>query len=184
MSQKELYDLAEQIRRCTKCPLWKGRTLAVPGDGAEKAKIMIIGEAPGAEEDRQGLPFVGRAGKLLNEMLNIAGWKRPEVFITNCVKCRPPKNRAPQKEELKNCREWLNQQIEFIKPELVVVLGRVASSQLLGKDKIKDIHGKVISQEGQKYFVTYHPSAGLRFKKFKEKLKEDFLVLGKLNYLG
>ncbi len=184
MSQKELYDLAEQIRRCTKCPLWKGRTLAVPGDGDEKAKIMIIGEAPGAEEDRQGLPFVGRAGKLLDEMLNIAGWKRPEIFITNCLKCRPPKNRAPQKEELNACKGWLDEQMKVIKPELVVVLGRVACFQLLGKNKIKDIHGKIMIKEGQKYFVTYHPSAGLRFKKFKEMLKEDFAVLGKLNYRG
>ena len=174
----ELYDLAENIRKCTACPLWKTRTLAVPGDG--KGKIMIIGEAPGAEEDRQGIPFMGRAGKLLNELLETAGIDRKNVFITNTVKCRPPKNRNPNTLELKTCRKWLDQQIETIKPKLIIILGRVALKALTGKEKIKDLHGKISKFDGQKYFVTYHPSAGLRFKWIKEVLFEDFAELKKL----
>lgn len=170
----ELYDLAEDIRKCTACPLWKTRTLAVPGEG--KGKIMIIGEAPGAEEDRLGQPFVGRAGKLLNELLETAGIDRKNVFITNTVKCRPPKNRNPNTLELKTCRKWLDQQIETINPNLIIVLGRVALKSLTSKEKIKDFHGKLYQK---KYFVTYHPSAGLRFKWIKEVLFEDFSKLKK-----
>jgi uracil-DNA glycosylase len=176
---RKLYDLAEDIRKCTSCPLSHGRTLAVPGEGKTDSGIMVIAEAPGAEEDRLGQPFVGRAGKLLNELLETAGINRSDVFITNTVKCRPPKNRNPNSAELKACRKWLDAQISLIKPKLIIVLGRVALKNLTGKEKIKDLHGTVYEDNGQKYFVTYHPSAGLRFKWIKEVLFEDFAELKK-----
>ena len=171
---RKLYDLAEDIRKCTSCPLSRTRTLAVPGEGKTDSGILFLGEAPGAEEDRLGQPFVGRAGKLLNELLKTAGLNREEVFITNCVKCRPPKNRNPNAAELKACKKWLDAQISLIKPKLIIILGRVALKNLTGKEKIKDLHGKVYEK---KYFVTYHPSAGLRFKWIKEVLFEDFKEL-------
>lgn len=178
MDEKEgLYKLSEEIRRCTSCLLWKERTLAVPGEGSAKAKMIIIAEAPGVEEDRQGRPFIGRAGKLLDKMLKIAGLKREKVFITNCVKCRPPGNRNPTTKEVKACKKWLDRQISIIKPKLIIVLGRVALKNLLSKEKIKDLHGKVLLKDKQKYFVTYHPSAGLRFVKWKKELEKDFLKL-------
>jgi DNA polymerase len=181
MSKKEeLYKLEEEIRRCTACSLWKKRTLTVPGEGSSGAKIMIVGEAPGAEEDRQGKPFIGRAGKLLDKLLEIARLKKENVFITNCVKCRPPGNRNPNAAELKACKNWLDNQISVIKPKLIVVLGRVALKNLLSKEKIKDLHGKILLKDKQKYFVTYHPSAGIRFVKWKKELKKDFLKLRKL----
>ena len=173
---KKLYDIAEEVRKCVRCPLSRDRTLAVPGDGDIEKGIMILGEAPGAEEDRQGIPFVGRAGKLLNELLETAGINRADVFITNCVKCRPPKNRNPNTLELKTCKKWLDEQIKIIDPKLIIVLGRVALKNLTGKEKIKDLHGKIYEK---KYFVTYHPSAGLRFKWIKEVLFEDFQELKK-----
>jgi DNA polymerase len=181
MSSEELYKLAEEVRRCTACPLWKGRTLAVPGEGNFRAKIMFIGEAPGAEEDRQGRPFVGRAGKLLDQMLKVAGLSREEVFITSCVKCRPPGNRNPRAGELKACKKWLDKQIDIIKPALIVVLGRVAMKNLLGEVKIKENNGKVVERKGQKYFVTYHPAAGIRFpRKIGGLLEKDFKKLKKI----
>lgn len=179
MKSDELFAISEEIRKCTKCGLSNGRTLTVPGEGPVESKIMIIAEAPGKEEDRQGIPFVGRAGRLLDELLGRGGLDRGEVFITNVVKCRPPGNRDPKPEELKACRKWLDQQISVLRPSLIVVLGRVALKSLLGEEKIKDWHGKVVDRDGKKYFVTYHPSAGLRFKWIKEVLFEDFLELGK-----
>ncbi|MBT4804723.1 uracil-DNA glycosylase [Candidatus Woesearchaeota archaeon] len=180
MKDRKLYDLAEDIRKCTSCPLSRGRTLAVPGEGKIDSGILIVGEAPGAEEDRLGQPFVGRAGKLLNELLETAGIDRSDVFITNCVKCRPPKNRNPNTLELKTCKKWLDSQIALLKPKLIIILGRVALKNLTGKEKIKDLHGKVSEFDGQKYFVTYHPSAGLRFKWIKEVLFEDAKNLKKI----
>ena len=180
MDSKKLYDLAEGIRKCTACPLCKGRMLAVPGEGKIDSGVLIVGEAPGAEEDPLGQPFVGRAGKLLNELLETAGIDRSDVFITNCVKCRPPKNRNPNSLELKTCRKWLDSQISVVKPRLIIVLGRVALKNLTGKEKIKDLHGTVYEDAGQKYFITYHPSAGLRFKWIKEVLFEDTKNLKKI----
>ena len=170
-----LFSLSEDIRKCTACPLWKGTTLAVPGDGAKDAKIMIVGEAPGEEEDRQGLPFVGRSGKFLNQMLEIAGLDRKKVFITNTVKHRPPQNRAPTAAEIKTCKElWLDKQIEILKPRLIMVLGGVALKSLTNETSVEKLHGKVIEKDKQKYFVTYHPSAALRFPETKKKMEDDF----------
>src|SRR3989344_8563046 len=122
-----LFSLAEQIRRCTACPLWKKRALAVPGDGPGDAQLIFIGEAPGAEEDRLGLPFVGRSGKFLTEILLKVGIERKTVFITGSVKCHPPENRVPKTRELAICKElWLDRQVSLLKPKLIVLLGSVA----------------------------------------------------------
>lgn len=175
-----LFLLAEGIRRCTACPLYEKRMLAVPGEGPKNAKLMFVGEAPGAEEDRQGLPFVGRAGKFLDKLLNVAGIDRKKVFICGSVKCHPPKNRNPTVSELRKCKGlWLDKQIEIIKPELIVVLGKVALFSLLNEKEMKN-RGKVIKKDDQKYFVTYHPSAGMRFPKIKEEMIKDFKKLKKI----
>lgn len=175
LKMDSLYELSEEMRKCTSCELWKGRTLVVTGEGPVGAKVMLIGEGPGADEDRTGRPFVGRAGKLLNGILEEVGLKREEIFIANCVKCRPPENRNPSVGEMKACKKWLDKQIEVVNPKLIVLLGRVALNNLLGEEKIKDFRGRVIERQGRKYIVTYHPSAGLRFPiKIKGKIKEDF----------
>lgn len=171
-----LYDLAEGIRRCTACPLWKTRTLAVPGEGPEKARLFFVGEAPGREEDRQGRPFVGRSGRFLEEMFLLAGIKKEEVFLTGSVKCHPPRNREPTARELKSCRElWLEKQIQTIHPERIILLGRIAAESLLGNLKLNQEHGKVFEKAGNKYFLTYHPSAGMRFPKIKKAIIKDFI---------
>jgi len=175
-----LFSLSEQIRRCTACPLYKKSTLAVPGEGPKNAKIMVVGEAPGEEEDRTGKTFMGKAGKFLDKMLEIADIKRNDVFITNAVKHRPYENRNPKVGELKTCKElWLDQQIEIIKPELIIVLGRIALKSLLNETDVKYLHGKVIGRNKQKYFVTYHPSAALRFPKIRAEMEKDFKKLKK-----
>lgn len=181
MTEQTLFSIAEQIRKCTACPLHKSRLLAVPGEGSPKAKIMFIAEAPGSEEDRQGLPFVGKSGKFLDQMLKIANLKRKDIFITGSCKCHPPKNRNPTAKELKTCKElWLDQQIKLIKPKIIVILGRVALKNLLSENSIKDLHGKTIKKNNQEYFVTYHPAAGMRFPKLKKLMVNDFKKLKKL----
>lgn len=173
-----LFSLAEDIRKCTACPLWKGTTLAVPGDGPKNAKIMLVGEAPGEKEDREGLPFVGNSGKFLDKMLNLAGLERKEVFITNTVKHRPPQNRAPQTSEIKMCKElWLDKQIEILKPRLIIILGGVALKTLTRETSVEKLHGKVIKKNKQKYFVTFHPSAALRYPENRKKMEGDFKKL-------
>lgn len=175
-----LFSLSEEIRRCTACPLYKSATLAVPGEGPKEAKIMLVGEAPGAEEDRQGLPFVGRSGKFLDKMLEVAGLDRRNVFVTNAVKHRPPKNRAPKSSEIKICTElWLDKQIEILKPKLIVVLGGIALKALIKETSVEKLHGKIIEENKQTYFVTFHPSAALRFPPTRKKMEDDFKKLKK-----
>lgn len=181
MNKEELYELSEGIRKCTACPLWESRTLVVPGEGLSKTKVMFVGEAPGAEEDRVGRPFVGRAGKFLDDLFEKNGIKRKDVFITGSVKCHPPKNRNPTAKELKTCKGlWLDKQIEIIKPELIVILGGIALKSLFNKTKINAFHGKTITKNKQEYFVTYHPAAGMRFLKIRKEMEKDFKKLGKL----
>jgi DNA polymerase len=179
----DLEKLHEEIRACHKCDLWKGRTKVVPGEGPENAKIMFVGLAPGATENKTGRPFVGRAGKLLNELLAIAGLKRKEVFITSVLKSMLPRNRLPKADEISACLPYLKKQIEIINPRIIVLLGDVAMRAILGKEvgKITDIHGKAIRCNGKIYFPTYHPAAGLRSAKIKRKqLEADFKKLKKL----
>jgi uracil-DNA glycosylase len=169
---KTLFSLAEQIRRCTKCSLYKDRLLTVPGEGSKNAKVMFVGEAPGEEENRQGLPFLGRSGKVLDELLKIAGLKRNKVFITGSLKCHPPKNRNPKISELKSCKSYLEEQIKLIKPELIVILSKVALKNLLNETNLTKLHGKTISKDKQKYFITYHPTS-----KINKEMVKDFKKL-------
>ncbi len=178
MSTSSLFALAEQIRLCTACPLHKNRTLAVPGDGSADAQVMIIGEAPGQEEDRTGLPFVGRSGKLLTELLESVGIHRKDIFITNTVKCRPEHNRKPELEEMACCKElWLDKQIAVLQPPVIVLVGNTALQSVLGRTGVTALHGKTIQKEGQMYFITFHPSAALRFTQTKELMRQDFVQL-------
>lgn len=179
--EKELEKLNKEIRNCKKCNLWKLRKNAVPGEGPVNAKIMIIGQAPGVEEDLSGKPFCGRAGKFLNFLLKLAGLKREEIFITSPLKClpQPPINRKPKREEIEACLSYLKAQIEIINPRKFILLGEVAFSIFFPNKKLKDFRGKLIEKEGKLYFPTYHPAAGLRFPKIRKILEKDFKKLKK-----
>src|SRR5919206_4963198 len=147
-----LEDLAAQIRVCTKCPLWESRTLAVPGDGKYSSKVMIIGEAPGKEEDESGHPFVGSAGRYLDHVLEGTGIDRSEFFITNVCKCRPPQNRTPKRLEVETCTSnYLFEQIELINPKLIMLLGLVAAKRLLGVKSVNEARGRVHLRDGRKF---------------------------------
>jgi len=172
--------LARRVSECRRCELHQGRTQTVFGVGDPAADLMIIGEAPGAEEDRQGEPFVGRAGKLLNEMLRAIGLQRREVYIANILKCRPPNNRDPKPEEAAECSEYLFQQIELIRPRLILVLGRIAAQRLLNTDTaLARLRGKLHQhpQTGVPLVVTYHPAYLLRTPSDKRKAWQDLLFL-------
>jgi uracil-DNA glycosylase family 4 len=170
--------LAEEIRACVKCPLHASRTIAVPGDGKISAKLMIIGEAPGKEEDESGHPFVGASGRFLNSVLEGTEIKREDFFITNTVKCRPPKNRTPKRLEVDTCTSnYLFEQIELINPKLIMLLGGVAAKKLLGVKTVNEARGRVIDHEGRKYIVGYHPAVRFYREDLAEKVKEDFSLL-------
>jgi DNA polymerase len=168
--------LRQNVAGCTRCVLHKSRTQTVFGTGSERASWMIIGEAPGAEEDRRGEPFVGRAGKLLDEMLRAIGLERSEVFIANVLKCRPPNNRDPSQEEAAQCRDHLEMQIDLLQPRIVVAVGRIAAQQLLNTDApLGQLRGKTHSLRDGKLplIVTYHPAYLLRSPSQKSKAWED-----------
>jgi uracil-DNA glycosylase family 4 len=156
---KNLEVLNLEIRSCTLCDLYQGRILAVPGEGPSHAEIMLVGEAPGNEEDRTGRPFIGRAGKLLNLALNQAGLSREEVYITSVIKCRPPKNRKPKVREVRCCLPYLLSQMELINPRLVCLMGNVAIQAVLGTHGVTELHGKIFQN---RYLTTFHPAAVLR----------------------
>ena len=174
---KQLEKLHETIRHCTLCPLHKTRTNAVPGEGPCTASVIFVGEAPGAKEDETGRPFVGRSGVLLISMLEEIGLTRDTVFITSILKSRPPKNRAPKKSETNVCRPYIEQQIELIKPRVIVLLGGIAISSLIGPRKVSESHGLFYESGSKLYFMTYHPAAALRFPKVKIAMREDFKIL-------
>jgi len=162
MASGVLEEVAEEVRRCRLCPLWKDRRNVVPGEGNPSAEIMVVGEGPGEEEDLQGRPFVGRAGKLLNEALSNAGLRREDVYITNIVKCRPPGNREPTPEESKICVErYLRRQIEAVNPRVVLLLGAVAVKNMLGIGSVTAVRGKAFTKGGHVFFCTFHPAAAL-----------------------
>ena len=150
--------LLPDVRGCPLCKLSRSRKNAVPGEGQLSAKIMFIGEAPGRSEDEKGRPFVGAAGRILDELLKKAGIERSEVFITNIVKCRPPNNRVPKEDELTACRPYLDRQIALIKPKVICILGRTAYSSLLGGSSITANRGKIVERAGQKYLFDFPPS--------------------------
>ena len=177
VSIEELY---EKIHNCVECPLGETRTKFVFGTGNPNAEAMLIGEAPGADEDKQGEPFVGRAGKLLTDILAAIQLKREDVFIANILKCRPPNNRDPLPEETDTCFPYLEKQIELIKPKIILCLGRVAANGLLNKkltlgDWRKDEH----EYKGIKVIVTYHPAALLRNPNWKRGCWEDVKIFKK-----
>lgn len=158
-----LDDLAKKVRQCRKCDLWKGRTQVVLGEGDPAARIVFIGEAPGEEEDRLGRPFVGKAGRLLDELMEKAGFRRKDVYIANVLKCRPPGNRDPEEEEIEACKEYLLTQIRLIRPKVIVTLGRYAFKVLCeSEERITKVRGMVREYMGLKVIPTYHPSFLLR----------------------
>ncbi len=172
--------LHARVRACTACPLHRGRTHAVPGDGPSDALIMFIGEAPGFYEDQQGLPFVGAAGRFLNELLEKSGISRKQVFITNVIKCRPPGNRDPEPDEVAACKSYLDTQIEVISPRVVVTLGRHSMARAFPEEKISLIHGQPRTVSGQVYFPMYHPAAALHQPSLRGVVEADFALLREL----
>lgn len=180
-SSENLEVLNKLICNCTKCDLHKGRNKFVFGVGNPKADVLLIGEGPGAEEDKQGEPFVGRAGKLLNDILKAIKFTREEVYIANVVKCRPPGNRTPLPEEMESCMPYLQKQIELIRPKLILCLGLVAAGALLKKkDSLGKMRGKIFEFDHTKVMVTYHPAALLRNPNFKRDCWEDVKAFRKL----
>jgi uracil-DNA glycosylase family 4 len=170
----DLSQLALTIYNCSGCPLYHHRTRAVPGEGNPDADIMLIGEGPGHNEDKQARPFVGASGKLLEQLLNDIGYHRRDVFITNVVKCRPPDNRDPQPNELEACRDYLERQIEVIDPKVIVTLGRFSMYRYFPGAAITKIHGQP-SWDGQRLIVPmFHPAAALRNPKWREAITADF----------
>ncbi len=169
----ELERLAAEIAQCTRCLLHRGRTHAVPGEGPLEAEIMFIGEAPGFHEDQQGRPFVGAAGKFLDELLETIGLKRDEVFIANVIKCRPPGNRDPLPEEIEACKPFLDRQIEIIRPRLIVTLGRFSMARAFPKGRISHLHGQPRKLKGVVYYPMYHPAAALHQPSLRRTLEED-----------
>ena len=165
------------MHSCTKCPLHVERTNAVPGSGSPTASILIIGEGPGFNEDQQGLPFVGRSGKLLDELLATVPLSREDVFITNVVKCRPPGNRDPLPNEVAACRPYLERQMKLLDPKVIVTLGRHSLLRFYPEGKISKDHGKILEWEGRILFPLYHPAAGLRNPAIKIELQQDILKL-------
>lgn len=168
-----LLKLYEEIEHCQKCEIAKDRTKAVPGEGAEDADIMFIGEAPGWHEDQQGRPFVGPAGQFLNELLDLINLKREQVYITNVIKTRPPINRDPLPQEILNCRPWLDRQIELICPRMIVTLGRYSMALFFPGKSISKIHGTAQKRDGIIYYAMYHPAAALHQQRLRETIKAD-----------
>jgi DNA polymerase len=172
--------LQQRVESCQACALHEGRIQTVFGTGSQTARVMFIGEAPGADEDRQGEPFVGRAGKLLNEMLLAIGFKREQVYIANILKCRPPNNRDPRVDEVSSCETFLHQQIQLLQPELIVALGRIAAHNLLKTDvSLGRLRGQLHVCPGidVPVMVTYHPAYLLRSPLEKRKAWSDLAML-------
>ena len=169
--------IRDEIGECTRCPLHAGRNKIVFGDGSPAARLMFVGEGPGADEDAQGLPFVGKAGQLLNNMITAMGLKREEVYIANVVKCRPPGNRVPEQEEGATCTPFLFRQIDVIRPQVLVALGATAATWLLGaRQPLAGLRGRVHSVRGTQLIVTYHPAYLLRDPRQKKEAWADLQI--------
>jgi uracil-DNA glycosylase family 4 len=180
MGSKEILfsEITKDIINCTKCPLYKTRTKPVPGDGSLNADVMFIGEGPGRNEDRTGKPFVGAAGKFLDELLESIELKRSEVFIGNVVKCRPPNNRTPLLSEIEACKPYLYAQIAIIQPKVICTLGNTPLATLISPNlTIGKVHGQVFEKDGFTFVPLYHPAAALYHNALKDTLKEDFKKL-------
>ena len=172
--------LSNRIRQCTACRLCGGRTQAVPGDGPAGARVMFVGEGPGYHEDRQGTPFVGAAGQLLNELLAGAGLSRGKVYITNIVKCRPPENRDPLPDEIEACRPFLEEQIALVDAQVIVTLGRFALEVFAPGARISRVHGQPRSAGARTLLPMLHPAAALHQPSWRRSLEEDFAELRKV----
>ncbi len=182
---QELKNIHEKWKEKCECELKKTATQAVPGDGSPNANIVFIGEAPGRSEDKLGRPFVGAAGKFLDEMLEVIDLKREEIYITNIVKYRPPNNRDPLPEEKKSCREWLLEELKIISPKLIVFLGRHAMNNFFPDLQISSAHGKLLikpfkGMSTRYFFPLYHPAAALYDGSMREILIEDFKKIPKV----
>jgi len=175
-----LAELYEEIAVCQRCDLAKGRTHTVPGEGPEDAEIMFIGEAPGFHEDRQGRPFVGAAGRFLEELLASIGLRREDVYICNVIKCRPPGNRDPLPDEIEACKPFLDKQIELIQPKLIVTLGRYSMARYFPNAQITRIHGRPKRIGNRIYYPMFHPAAALHQPKWRSAVEEDMLKIPQL----
>lgn len=182
--QTEMNAIAAEISACTRCKLHHSRKNAVPGDGPATSAIMFIGEGPGFHENEQGLPFVGAAGKFLEELLGGIGFSRQEVFITNIVKCRPPGNRDPEPAEIEACSEYLERQIKTINPKVIVTLGRFSMARYFPNAKISVIHGQAKNVNGRLIVPMYHPAAALHQPSLRSVVEDDFARLPELISAG
>ncbi len=181
VSQHDLDQLADVIRVCTRCRLCEDRTQAVPGEGPSDARLVLVGEGPGAKEDETGRPFVGRAGELLTKMLASIDLARESVFICNVVKCRPPGNRKPQQDEIDACMRYLFRQIDYIRPKVILALGGTAAeSLLLSRQSLGSLRNRVHSFRGIPLVVTYHPAALLRNPNWKKPTWDDVRIARQL----
>ncbi|QLH04922.1 uracil-DNA glycosylase [Nitrosopumilus oxyclinae] len=176
MNQK-LEIIKQNVIKCTKCNLSKTRTNSVPGKGNFHSNVIFVGEAPGKNEDKNGEPFIGIAGKKLSIALEEAGISREEVYITNIVKCRPPKNRVPTTIERETCKDYLKQEIAIIKPKIICILGNTAFNSILGGSEITKFRGKLVRKEEQLYFLTIHPAATIYNQELITVLKKDIVKL-------
>ncbi len=177
---QELEKIKQNVIKCTKCELCKTRTNAVPGKGNFQSDVIFVGEAPGRNEDKNGEPFVGVAGKKLSIALEKARISREEVYITNIVKCRPPNNRVPKTSERNTCQEYLKQEISIIKPKIICILGNTAFNSILGGSEITKFRGKIVRKDNQLYFLTIHPAATIYNQKLIDVLESDIVKLFEL----
>jgi uracil-DNA glycosylase len=175
-----LNELYKDIAVCQRCDLFKHATRAVPGEGPPNAQIMFIGEAPGWNEDQQGRPFVGAAGKFLDQLIASIGMKREDVYITNVVKHRPPENRDPLPAEIAACSVWLDRQLELLHPRMIVTLGRHSMARFFPNKTISKIHGTAEKRDGVIYFAMYHPAAALHQQSLKSAIEKDMLKIPEL----
>ena len=178
--KQELKKIKKQVTQCTKCELSKTRNNSVPGKGNFKSDVIFVGEAPGKNEDMKGEPFIGIAGKKLSIALENAGITRDDVYITNIVKCRPPKNRVPTTNERDTCQNYLKKEIEIIKPKIICILGNTAFNSLLDGKEIIKFRGKIVRKNNQLYFLTIHPAATIYNQKLISVLKNDMKKLLKV----
>jgi DNA polymerase len=178
--EKKLEKIKQKVTECTKCELSITRNKSVPGKGNYKSDVIFVGEAPGKNEDMKGEPFIGIAGKKLSLALESAGITRDEVYITNIVKCRPPKNRVPTTTERDTCQNYLKKEIDIIKPKIICVLGNTAFNSLLDGKEIMKFRGKIVRKNNQLYFLTIHPAATIYNQKLISVLKKDIKKLFKL----
>ncbi len=173
-AKHQLDEIRQKVSACQQCKLHGSRKNSVPGEGPADSRVMLIGEGPGFHENEQGKPFVGQAGKFLDELIGHAGFKREEVFITNVVKCRPPSNRDPEPDELSACSAYLDEQICVINPMVIITLGRFSMARYFTSARISEIHGKPITVDGRVIIPMYHPAAALHQPPLKNVIIQDF----------